>query len=175
MKSTAGFQTVHVTGPCNKLTVILTVFFLCDIWYSLLLAVSQINAQWTIFWYILQEVCAGQHYVFSFAQAKIVSPSSSHRPQLKPLHMNTSLYFFGCGYRLPSSVTVMNSHSPTCQPSLSLGTGYTVVGMKRASLKLGVVAEQLRAPNSSSADSLQQCVGSSPGHDTCVPEQDTLL
>ena len=37
----------------------------------------------------------------------------------------------------------------------------------------GVVAEQMRAPNSSSGVSVQQSVGSSPGHDTCVPEQDT--
>ena len=35
------------------------------------------------------------------------------------------------------------------------------------------MAERLRAPNSSSADSVQQCVGSNPGRDTCVPEQDT--
>ena len=39
----------------------------------------------------------------------------------------------------------------------------------------GVVAERLRAPNSSSGDSVQQSVGSNPSRDTCVPEQDTLL
>ena len=37
----------------------------------------------------------------------------------------------------------------------------------------GVVAERIRAPNSSSADSVKQSVGSSPGHDNCVLEQDT--
>ena len=42
-------------------------------------------------------------------------------------------------------------------------------------IKHGVVAERLRAPNSSSADSVQQSVGSNPGHNTSVPEQDTSL
>ena len=37
----------------------------------------------------------------------------------------------------------------------------------------GVVAKRLRAPNSSSAASVQQSVGSNPGRDTCVSEQDT--
>ena len=37
----------------------------------------------------------------------------------------------------------------------------------------GVVAERIRAPNSSSGASVQQSVGSNPGRDTCVPEQDT--
>ena len=37
----------------------------------------------------------------------------------------------------------------------------------------GVVAERLRATNSSSGDSVQQSVGSNPDRDTCVPEQDT--
>ena len=37
----------------------------------------------------------------------------------------------------------------------------------------GVVAEWIRAPNSSSDASVQQSVGSNPGRDTCVPEQDT--
>ena len=40
-------------------------------------------------------------------------------------------------------------------------------------IRWGVVAERLRAPNSSSADSVQQSVSSNPGRDTCVPEQDT--
>ena len=40
-------------------------------------------------------------------------------------------------------------------------------------IQWGVVAEPLRAPNSSSADSVQQSVSSNPGRDTCVPEQDT--
>ena len=39
--------------------------------------------------------------------------------------------------------------------------------------KWGVVAERIRAPNSSSDASVQQSVGSNPGRDTCVPEQDT--
>ena len=51
-----GSQTVRVMGPCNKLNGLLIVFFLCDIWFSSSLAVSQINAKWTIF-----EICAGQH------------------------------------------------------------------------------------------------------------------
>ena len=33
--------------------------------------------------------------------------------------------------------------------------------------------EHKRAPNSSSGVSVQQSVGSNPGRDTCVPEQDT--
>ena len=37
----------------------------------------------------------------------------------------------------------------------------------------GVLAERIRAPSSSSGDFVQQSVGSNPGHDTCVPEQDT--
>ena len=37
----------------------------------------------------------------------------------------------------------------------------------------GVMAEQIRAQNSSSGDSVQQSVGSNPGRYTCVPEQDT--
>ena len=37
----------------------------------------------------------------------------------------------------------------------------------------GVVAKRLRAPNSSSDASVQQSMGSNPGRDTCVPEQDT--
>ena len=37
----------------------------------------------------------------------------------------------------------------------------------------GVVAEWIRAPNSSSDASVQQSVGSNPGHDNCVPEPDT--
>ena len=37
----------------------------------------------------------------------------------------------------------------------------------------GVLAEGIRAPNSSSGDSVQRSVGSNPGRDTCVPEQDT--
>ena len=42
------------------------------------------------------------------------------------------------------------------------------------SILLGVVAEWIRAPNSSSDASVQQSVGSNPGRDTnCVPEQDT--
>ena len=41
------------------------------------------------------------------------------------------------------------------------------------SFNSGVVAERIRAPNSSSADSVQQNVGSNPGRDTCVIEQDT--
>ena len=36
-----------------------------------------------------------------------------------------------------------------------------------------VVAERKRPPNSSSGASVQQSVGSNPGHDTCVPERDT--
>ncbi len=36
------------------------------------------------------------------------------------------------------------------------------------------MAERLRAPDSSSCVSGHQSVGSSPGHDTCVLEQDTL-
>ena len=39
--------------------------------------------------------------------------------------------------------------------------------------RCGVVAKRIRAPNSSSGASVQQCVGSNPGRDTCVPEQDT--
>ena len=39
----------------------------------------------------------------------------------------------------------------------------------------GVVAKRIRAQNSSSGVSVQQRVGSNPGRDTCVPEQDTLL
>ena len=38
---------------------------------------------------------------------------------------------------------------------------------------MGNVAERIRAPNSSSGVSVQQSVGWNPGHDTCVPEQDT--
>ena len=38
--------------------------------------------------------------------------------------------------------------------------------------KLGVVAARIRAPNSSSDVSVQQSVGSNPGCDTCVPQQD---
>ena len=66
-------QTVHVMGPCNKLNSLLTVFFLCDIWFSSSLAVSQINAKWTIF-----EICAGRHNIFlSECWAKIVSPGQA--------------------------------------------------------------------------------------------------
>ena len=39
----------------------------------------------------------------------------------------------------------------------------------------GVVAERIRAPNSSCGDSVQQGVGSNSGRDTCVLEQDTRL
>ena len=39
----------------------------------------------------------------------------------------------------------------------------------------GVMAERIRAPSSSSGVSVQQSVGSNPGRDTCVPEQDSLL
>ena len=39
----------------------------------------------------------------------------------------------------------------------------------------GVMAERIRAPNSSSGDSVQRSLGSNPGCDTCVPEQDTSL
>ena len=39
----------------------------------------------------------------------------------------------------------------------------------------GVVAERIRALNSSSGDSVQRRVGSNPGRDTCVPEQDTSI
>ncbi len=35
------------------------------------------------------------------------------------------------------------------------------------------LAEQIKAPNSSSGVSVQQSVGSSPGRDTCVLKQDT--
>ena len=35
--------------------------------------------------------------------------------------------------------------------------------------------ERIRAPNSSSSISVQQSVGSSPGRDTCSPEQDTII
>ena len=35
------------------------------------------------------------------------------------------------------------------------------------------MAEWIRTPNSSSGVSVQQSVGSNPGRDTCVPEQDT--
>ena len=42
-----------------------------------------------------------------------------------------------------------------------------------ASRKWGVVAEWIRALNSSSDASVQQSVGSNPRCDTCVPEQDT--
>ena len=37
----------------------------------------------------------------------------------------------------------------------------------------GVIVEWLRAPNSSSAVSVQQSVGSNPSRDTSVPEQET--
>ena len=37
------------------------------------------------------------------------------------------------------------------------------------------MTEQLRAPDSSSGVFDQQSVGSSPGRETCVLEQDTLL
>ena len=47
-------------------------------------------------------------------------------------------------------------------------SGYYITHLTR-----GVVAERIRAPNSRSADSVQQSGGSS--RDTCVPEQDTLL
>ena len=37
------------------------------------------------------------------------------------------------------------------------------------------MAERERAPNSNSGVSVQQSVGSSPGRENCVPEQDTRL
>ena len=37
----------------------------------------------------------------------------------------------------------------------------------------GVVAERIRAPNSSLGASVKQSVSLNPGRDTCVPEQDT--
>ena len=72
-----GSQTVCVVGPCNKLKGLLIVFFLCDIWYSLSLDVSQINAKWTIF-----ENCVGQHNVFLLGKncdSWGGPPSSAHR------------------------------------------------------------------------------------------------
>ena len=39
----------------------------------------------------------------------------------------------------------------------------------------GVLAEPIRAPNSSSGDSVQPSGGSNPGHDSCVPEQESSL
>ena len=39
--------------------------------------------------------------------------------------------------------------------------------------KRGVVAKRIKTPNSSSGVSVQQSVGSSPGRDACVIEQDT--
>ncbi len=46
--------------------------------------------------------------------------------------------------------------------------------MPRMSLMWRIVAEQLRAPDSACGVSDQQSVGWSPGHDTCVLEQDAL-
>ena len=37
----------------------------------------------------------------------------------------------------------------------------------------GVVAKRIRVPNSSSGASVHRSVGSNPGRDACVPEQDT--
>ena len=51
-----GFQTIQVMGPCNKSNGLLTI------------AVSQINAQWTLFGIILQEICAKRHKGY-FAQS----------------------------------------------------------------------------------------------------------
>ena len=57
--------------------------------------------------------------------------------------------------------------------------GFVHIGVKKQGEKQtikfiwGVVAEWIRGPNSSSDASVQQSVGSNPGRDTCVPEQDT--
>ena len=78
-------------GPCNKLNGLWTVLFLFDISYSLPLAVSQINAQWTIFWFFSRgKICAGRHNVFcSECWAKIVSPGQARPPWLH--HRTSSL------------------------------------------------------------------------------------